>query len=327
MNRQRLLQIAKWTWLVLVFGGVIYYFSKHYTSIIGYLRNFSLIALVLSIVFLVVGKYLLTYLSLWSIEGQDWHPTFTQMFYINAVTQLAKYLPGGIWHFVGRFGLYRAKGMTTTQSGRTMVVENSWLVLSAVCFGGLVSFLGQSNTILSWLHLPSTPAIRAGLFLLFMLIWLLGLFLIERFVKLKRRANVRNLARLFLVQAASWLFMGLGFWVILPQGWNWGLIGASIGGFALSWAVGYLTVFAPSGLGVREVALTALLAAYITPEGAAVYATVARLIWIITEIGLGVFSELVFGSGKLGALFKSRPPVSSEGNENSIEDLSFREHK
>jgi uncharacterized membrane protein YbhN (UPF0104 family) len=321
VNRQRLLQIAKWTWLVLVFGGVIYYFTKHYTSIMGYLRNFSLIDLVLSIVFLVAGKYLLTYLSLWSIEGQDWHPKFTQMFYINAVTQLAKYLPGGIWHFVGRFGLYRTKGMTTTQAGRTMVVENGWLVLSAICFGGLVSFLGQSNTILNWLHLPSTPPIRVGLFLLFMLIWFLGLFLIERFVKLKRQADIGNLARLFLVQAVSWLFMGLGFWVILPHGWNWELIGASIGGFALSWVVGYLTIFAPSGLGVREVVLTALLAAYVTSEGAAVYAAVARLIWIITEIGLGVFSELVFGSGNLSSLVKSRPSTTSEQKEDQTEEL------
>jgi hypothetical protein len=312
VNRQRLLQIAKWIWLVLVFGGVIYYFAKHYTSIIAHLRDFSLLSLVLSLVFLVAGKYLLTYLSLWSIEGQDWQPTFTQMFYINAVTQLAKYLPGGIWHFVGRFGLYRTKGMTTTQSGRTMLVENLWLVLSAFCFGGLVSFLGQSSAILKWLHLSSTPVIRGGLFLLLILIWFLGLFLIEHFVKLKRQADVGNLVRSVLLQAASWLFMGLGFWVILPNRWNWELIGTSVGGFALSWVVGYLTIFAPSGLGVREVVLTALLAAYITPEGAVVYATVARLIWIITEIGLGVFSELVFGSGNLSSLLKNRSPAASK---------------
>jgi uncharacterized membrane protein YbhN (UPF0104 family) len=321
VNRQRLLQIAKWTWLVLVFGGVIYYFAKHYTSVIAHLQNFSLISLVLSIVFLVVGKYLLTYLSLWSIEGQDWRPAFSQMFYINAVTQLAKYLPGGIWHFVGRFGLYRSKGMTTTQSGRTMLVENLWLVLSAFCFGCLVSFFGQSSVILNWLHLPSTPLIRGSLFLLFILVWFLGLFLIEHFVKLKCQAGAGNLVRLVLLQAAAWLFMGLGFWVILPNGWNWELIGASVGGFALSWVVGYLTIFAPSGLGVREVVLTALLAVYITPEGAAVYATVARLIWIITEIGLGVFSELVFGSGNLCSLLKNRPPAASEQKENQTEEL------
>ncbi len=317
MNRNRLLQVAKWVWTVLVFCGAAYYFAKHYSTLIGYLRSFSILSLVLSITFLVVGKYLLTFLSLWSIEGQDWHPTFSEMFKINSVTQLGKYLPGGIWHFVGRFGLYRAKGMTTTQSGRVMLVENFWLVLSAFCFGSLVGFFGLRKVLQNWLHFPSTFIFRGISFLFFILIWLLGMFLIQRYLKLNHTAIGWSFVRTIAVQASSWLFMGLGFWVILPFRWNWEFLGVSVGGFALSWVVGYLAVFAPSGLGVREVVLTVLLATFISSEEAAVYAVVARIIWIITEIGLGIFSELLFGNGRIKLTSINRPSAGSPKDENS----------
>ncbi len=303
MNKKRWLQIVKWLWLVLVFGGAAYYFSKHYTPLLGLLRNLSPLSLVLSILFLVVGKYYLTYLSLWSIEGQDWKPTFAQMFYINAVTQLAKYLPGGIWHFVGRFGLYRNKGMTNVQSGRTMLVENLWLVLSAFCFGVIAIFAGGNSLIRSWLPSIPTPLLKFGVPLLCLLLWILGLHLIERLVSLNHQNSPVKRARLLIVQAIIWVFIGLSFWVLLPDRWNGELFSVSMGSFALSWVAGYLTVFAPSGLGVREAAIAALLSAYLPSFEAAVYATVARLVWIVTEVGLGFFSEFFFGSNKLSGLF------------------------
>lgn len=324
MTKQRWLQIVKWVWLVLVFGGAVYYFSKHFTPILGSLRNLSLFSLVLSILFVVVGKYFLTYLSLWSIEGQDWKPTFSQMFYINAVTQLAKYLPGGIWHFVGRFGLYRNKGMTTLQSGRTMLVENLWLVLSAFCFGVMVGFTGRDLPFLDRLPIVNSSALRSGVFLLCLLLWIVGLLLIGRFVSLKRRESPGRLVGLLLVQAVTWLCLGLGFWVLLPDRWNRELIGVGVGSFALSWVAGYLTVFAPSGLGVREAVMTALLSAYMPSVEAAVYATVARLIWIVTEIGLGIFSEIVFGSGKLAVFFRLASPIAEETGRPDRTDQSSR---
>jgi hypothetical protein len=255
VNRNRLLVVAKWVWLVLVLGGVAYYFAKHYSSFIVNLRGLSFLSLVFSITFLVIGKILLTFLSLWSIEGQEWHPSFAEMFKINAVTQLGKYIPGGIWHFVGRFGYYRAKGMTTTQSGRAMLVENLWLVLSAFCFGSLVGFFGLRRVFQNWLNFPSSFIIRGILFLFFILVWFLGMFLIQRYLQPNLMATRWSFLRTFIVQASSWMFIGLSFWIILPIRWSWELLGASVGGFALSWVVGYVAVFAPGGLGVREVLL------------------------------------------------------------------------
>lgn len=313
MNPRRWLELAKWGWLVLVFGGVIYYFLGHSTSVLGHLRQFSADSLIFSVLSLVAAKFLLTYLSLWSMDGQEWRPTFGKMFYFNAVTQLAKYLPGGIWHFVGRYGLYRANGMTNTQSGRSILAENLWLVLSAACFGALASLLGRQLRPPHWPGIPDA-LIHWALPGLAAVIWIAGLLGIERFVKLVPRLQPLNLLRLLVIQAAIWTLIGIGFWVLIPGDRIGKLVGVSLGGFALSWAAGFLVPFAPSGLGVREAALTALLSPHVTTEGLAVYAAVNRLIWIVTELALGLLSGPLSGTGTLVAGTRRDHPVPSDPN-------------
>lgn len=310
MNRKRWLDLAKWAWLVLVFAGVVYYLSGHSASVLAHLRQFSARALVLSFASLIAAKFLLTYLSLWSIEGQAWHPTFGEMFYFNAVTQLAKYLPGGVWHFVGRFGLYRAKGMTNAQSGKTMLAENLWLLLSAACFGVLASLIGGQEQLLAWIKGPVASLATRVLPLLTLFIWIGGLVFIERFAKLAPRYEPAHLVRLLLLQAAIWALIGAGFWVLLPTDWSAGVVGVSLGAFALSWVAGFLVPFAPSGLGVREAALAALLAVYAGAEAIAVYAAVSRIIWVVTELALGLLSGPLFGSGDLAQASRGDHPIS-----------------
>jgi hypothetical protein len=47
--------------------------------------------------------------------------------------------------------------------------------------------------------------------------------------------------------------------------------------FAAAYVAGYVAVFAPAGLGIREVSLVAFLAPVLAPEPAAALAVVARL--------------------------------------------------
>ena len=46
------------------------------------------------------------------------------MFAISALSQLAEYLPGSIWHFVGRAGFYHAGRLPLRAVTRAMVIEN-----------------------------------------------------------------------------------------------------------------------------------------------------------------------------------------------------------
>jgi hypothetical protein len=69
--------------------------------------------------------------------------------------------------------------------------------------------------------------------------------------------------------------------------------------FALAWAIGFLVIFVPAGVGVREWTLSALLAAFtLLPPGQ------ATLIAVISRLGLIVAELLVLAIGLQGHLQK-----------------------
>jgi hypothetical protein len=67
------------------------------------------------------------------------------------------------------------------------------------------------------------------------------------------------------------------------------------GAFSLSWLAGYVAVFAPGGIGVREVLLAVLLGAFFKSGEVAIYASIHRLLWVLAEVFLGGLSALIFG--------------------------------
>ena len=297
--KKQLVQALKWAWLVLVFGGVIYYLVKNFSSILKYLRLLSPQYLVFSAVFLIIGKLALVELSRLSLHGQGWNPSFKQMFYINSQMQLAKYLPGGIWHFVGRFGIYCSNDVPAAQASKSILIENFWLVTSAVLFGITVTAFSQPQMKFGLVDLPDTYLTRFGVALGIFILWGLALYLGGRLVFRKNLLTLSQILRLIGVQLAAWLFFGIGFLLIIP-GFNHipYIGGAAVGGFSLGWVSGYVTLFAPSGLGVREAVLTAVLAGQLTAQAAVVYSAVSRVVWVITELILGLYCEITYGAGK-----------------------------
>ena len=56
----------------------------------------------------------------------------------------------------------------------------------------------------------------------------------------------------------AWVFNGLQIWPLVLVHSGMSLL-LSVGGYAFAWSVGFLVVFAPGGLGVREVVLVTML--------------------------------------------------------------------
>jgi hypothetical protein len=313
-----ILQIAKWVWIVVVFVAAGLYLRNNYLGVLEQLQKFSARSLLISVGFIVLGKMSLVELSRRSIHSSVWKPTCPEMFYVNSITQLAKYLPGGVWHFVGRFGIYRSNGLSVSQSSRAMLVENIWLVVSAFGLGTALVFphvgkvLPPIQDINAWL--PSWPLAVLLIFLL----WYVGLIVLERFRILEGGVNWRWVLGTHGIQVLAWLLLGLSFWVIIPDAMSIRSLGLAIGVFTFGWAVGYITVFAPGGLGAREAVLIALLTTNGVTDSAIVYAAVHRLIWVGGELILGLIAGISqrFGwiDAPLGAGFESanKPQVGSD---------------
>lgn len=272
--RKHLAPWGKRLWVLLVIGAVVVYIGQNRDTLTGELSTLSLLDLLLAVALLIGAKLGLVVLSQRSAAAANWRIGFRQMYVINSITQMAKYLPGGVWHFVGRAGYYRGAGMPAAQIARAILTETAWLVSSAL-FTGLIFCV-----------LVFSDGIRAGMLLLLVAVtWalLLGLFNHRRLTAI----DWPHTFSLLILQHVIWILIGLSLYALFRDKSDTALIPLAIGAFGISWTVGFLAIFAPGGIGVREAVLVAILVTSIPLDDAIIYAGVNRLVWIVTELFLG----------------------------------------
>jgi uncharacterized membrane protein YbhN (UPF0104 family) len=274
----KFINVVKFLWVIIVFAAAGIFLIQNAKRID--LTAFTLPRFLLACALLIVAKLLLVEQSRLSVALVADKPSTKRMFYINALSQLAKYIPGGIWHLAGRGGYYRADGLTAREITRAIVVDNIWLINAAVLYGALLHGVA---THAAWLLLAG---LVAG--------WCAILAAIEYVIVGK--VNIGRVFGLAGLQMVIWTCIGFNFWVLSAS------LAAEplqvLSAMSLSWAVGYIVIIAPGGIGVREAALMALLA--LSGATAASLVTLNRFSWIIVELILSVLAMLsTIGAGTL----------------------------
>lgn len=207
------------------------------------------------------------------------------------VSQLTKYIPGGVWQVAARVVLYRRDGLPTAVAGALTVWELAALLLTSL-------LLSLTGGVWASPELAALVAVCAAL--------ILGLLLLsqhDRFWRALRRLGWRGAEtmldahrrvggapmRVYLSLGAlyvlAWLLIGTGFyWLALAVpdvlGLPWW---QAVTSFTAAWAVGFLVIIAPVGIGPREAVLTILLAPRFGVTIAFSIAIVARLWWTLGE--------------------------------------------
>lgn len=184
-------------------------------------------------------------------------------FRLNYVSALGKYVPGGVWHVVGRFALADSLGVRKRSVVVMTVFENALGVVSGI----LVAVLGLGLTASAALGLPGWAAPAVALASLVMLhpalfgrLMSAGLRLSGAEESMPHLPFGRILA-LVVYRALGWVVAGYAFMLythavaVDPAGG----IGLYAGAFAAASVFGLLVLFVPGGIGVREAALIALL--------------------------------------------------------------------
>ena len=171
--------------------------------------------------------------------------------------------------------------MKIKSSTRALIHENLWLLSGAFFTGALFGLLSsQGQDLLREIglkaHVGSLLAAVAAL-------WILLLIGYEKFMPAAR--SIRFYWTL-LASLLAWIFLGISFGFVLPAfSASTSLYYISI--YAFGWIAGYVAIFAPGGIGIRETVLVWLLGGIIDPELAIVYSSVHRFVFIIGEILLG----------------------------------------
>jgi uncharacterized membrane protein YbhN (UPF0104 family) len=264
---------------------------------------FGMALLVLLPVMAMVG--MIPWSSLQHLGHRFSYPKATGIYFF---TQIFKYLPGGFWAFPGRVAVYQLLGVGSAQSVISVFRETAAMFLGAAAVGllGLLQGFSLSSN-LRW-AIGLGILVSAGVIILIQMPWVWKIF--SRFKLFSSSplasyreadAKQRGIAWLpwtFLGSIIFWFLFGLPFRqmaaAVYPQitSLSW-LEAASI--FALAWCAGFVVVFIPAGIGVRESVL-ALLLTNIMPVGAALsLALLSRVAWILAE-GFWILITLIWVS-------------------------------
>jgi glycosyltransferase 2 family protein len=206
-------------------------------------------------------------------------PASARIFFLG---QLGKYLPGSVWPVLAQMELGRTYQVPRHRSASASVLTMLLSLLAGLLTGlVLLPFTGTSSDL--W-------AFAAAPFLLACLHPRVLNALMGRLLRLVRQPELssplggRTLAAALGWSFAAWICNGVQIWVLVLR------LGASpgrglllaIGGYAFAWSAGFLVVFAPAGLGIREVLLVATLGPAVGTGPATAIALMSR---VLTTVG------------------------------------------
>jgi hypothetical protein len=268
----------------------------------------------------VVAVYYLVFILGWIriLAGWNIQVSYRAALESEMVSMLAKYIPGGVWTPAARVtALERLTGETATGTILASIILEA--LLSAL--SGIVVFVVS----LAWIKNVHAPVIPLVLFALACVAILDPRIFRPISTRLLRRFGLSPLeplpfstmATLLGFYCCTWLIGGLGLYFLirsLAPAPSLSTIPFLGGTAAIGAIVAVLAIFAPSGLGVREASMYALLIA-VTSHSTALGATILnRLTITVVELALFLAGVAIWRFTRRWPL-RSRPDAVREATE------------
>jgi hypothetical protein len=221
------------------------------------------------------------------LAGWAQHLSYGRAVRVWLVANLGRYIPGKVWSVAGLMALAQRAGVEPWAAGA------SAFAIQAVAIGTAVALVAAATPhAASPLRLAAAALVATGTIAL--LTWPRAARTVARLIGSAEK--VRPLPVVSVVESAalgllSWVIHGTAFW-LLARGLGLGglPLPTAAGVFALGYILGLLALFAPGGVGVREVVLISQLTPALGAGGAVALSIASRLVLTLTEVAapLGV---------------------------------------
>lgn len=274
---------------------------------VSYFASITLPPLLLAFALYILG-YLIQIVAWWLLMGYLGHSLpLRPIIEGYLLSFLPRYIPGSVWGYLGRNEwLSQQYQVPYSVSSLASVIET-------------LSFLiGALGLLLLWMTpLPLRFITLMGLIVTLCMIWILSPWVYARFVRVELPSTPVTPSKLWsqaaILLAGSTLYAL--FWVVhgaalIAVAWATSShyqidLGTASFAASLAWSIGFLTLIAPAGLGVRETTLVSLLttSAALSDSDAALIAVVSRVMLIGAEVTLILIS---FTLNRLSLRFFSR---------------------
>ncbi|MCK5524807.1 MAG: hypothetical protein KAI83_16905 [Thiomargarita sp.] len=200
----------------------------------------------------------------------------------------ARYLPGGIWHTVGRTMDFYQQGIKPVHLTAFVLLENILAVSTAFIIGGISVWYFRGLTDI-WGKIAVVGCFCS----------VLGLSLAPKILNWQILKSVSQVHYRFYLQTIGiyiliWFLMALAFIAYLSA---FPLILGEMsmlevgGTYIFSWGIGFLAIFAPQGIGIFEMVAGNMLNAPLSLSNIAVLLAGFRIMALIADITLWAFSH------------------------------------
>lgn len=194
---------------------------------------------------------------------------FARAYRLFGLSQLAKYVPGNVFHLAGR----QALGMSAGLPAGILAKSSLWEL-------GLIVLAGLHFSLLALPLLFHTMTAVASVLWLVVVLALCALGLRRWFGKDVALALIWQLG--FLVLSAAIFLVILAVVSAAPvSAVQWSAV---MGSYVLAWLIGLLTPGAPAGVGVREAVLLHLLGHFLAPGDLVVAVVAGRIVTITGDL-------------------------------------------
>ncbi len=219
-------------------------------------------------------------------------PPFLTVFRVFMRTQIWKYLPGNVFHFLGRIELMKKQGVRRGETTISLMYESILLLVSAVLLGGVsaldlgIRLKAQNGFSFTW----------AGMGIAALIVFLRGLHRwkpgpLKDLPEMNRDRWVK-LSHAVLLYLIYFLLYSVIMWIAVsgfdPSFSYWMAVTA----VCLPWATGFVVPGAAGGLGVREAAMMLILTQFLSPVDSLILTAFMRIVTTIGD-GMAYFLPLI----------------------------------
>ncbi|MFQ5453209.1 MAG: lysylphosphatidylglycerol synthase domain-containing protein [Candidatus Zixiibacteriota bacterium] len=287
---------------ILVGLSILFLFLKLAANL-GEIRNIQIEnKATLSILFIIIINVVIalvsTYAWLLFLRTVGFGLPFKQALVIYGQSAIGKYIPGNIFHLVGRVTLGTKYGIPKEKLVYSIFIETLMVTATAILFGFAGILLGDKYLLLL------APILGKGEYglLVIVLFIAISIVIILPFIfargKKWLKANLSYLDSQVIIKSIvlyllTFLLVGVSIDILINALWegDYNLQWYQFAyGFAFAWCLGYITPGAPGGMGIREAILVALYGQELGDGIVVAMVLFLRLLMTIGELTVFVIS-------------------------------------
>lgn len=225
-------------------------------------------------------------------------PSWLAMLGITWLSRTGKYLPGKVLTVAGAAYLLRQFGVPAGVGTGVILLNSVLTVLTGFIISAPLMFIEPLQSRVSWPALWGGLILLGGLICVHPRVYMALINLAMRLLRLPRleiKPRFRHYAKPILYMMGQWLFTGLSLWCLTrsigPARADLIIMMTAASGLAVT--LGFVALFAPGGIGVREGVYLLMLTPVLGSAGATVVTISFRIVQTIVEIALAAAGYMI----------------------------------